>query len=70
MNMSDRTIEDRLALLEQEVARLKEQAARPAAGGNWIDRVTGSMQAYPEFARVLELGRQVRRADHPDERAD
>lgn len=65
--MSHPTIEDRLRLLEQEVARLKAQAAHPASGGNWIDRVAGSMQAYPEFSEVLELGRKARRADHPDE---
>lgn len=65
--MSNPTIEDRLTQLEQEVARLKEQAAHPLAGGSWFDRVTGSMGDYPEFARVLELGREVRRADHPDD---
>ena len=65
--MSRPTIEDRLTLVEQEVARLKERAAHPAGGG-WLDRVTGSMGDYPEFARVLELGHELRREDHPEPR--
>ena len=68
--MNNPTIEDRLALLEREVARLKEQIAHPNGGGNWIDRITGSMESYPEFARVLELGRELRRSDGPDEQVE
>ena len=68
--MNNPTVEDRLSLLEQEVARLKAQAAHPAAGGNWIDRVAGSMQAYPEFAEVLERGRQLRQSDRPADEAE
>ncbi len=64
--MNDPTVEDRLARLEQEVARLKQRVASPAQAGSWADRITGSMEAYPEFAKVLELGRELRRADHPD----
>jgi hypothetical protein len=67
--MSSPTIEDRLVILEQEVARLKERAVHPAGEG-WVDRVTGSMGDYPEFARVLELGHELRRADHPDDGAE
>ena len=65
--MSNLTIEDRLTLLEQEVARLKAQVAQPAANGNWIDRVSGSMQDYPEFAEVLEHGRKLRQSERPCE---
>ena len=67
--MSDRndTIEARLAVLERDVARLKEQGGRPAgtSNGDWLSRIAGSMQQHPEFAEVLELGREVRRADQP-----
>lgn len=65
--MSDRndTIEARLAVLERDVARLKEQGGGRAGNGDWLSRIAGSMQQHPEFAEVLELGREVRRADQP-----
>jgi hypothetical protein len=66
------TIEARLARLEQDVDRLKQQQAGrqnadSAPKPGWLDRITGSMKDYPEFEQVLELGRAIRQADRPDE---
>lgn len=58
------TIEERLAALEREVAELRQ---RPTArvkvppGANWVDAISGSMENYPEFEKVVEYGREIRR---------
>ena len=62
------TIEQRLAALEREVARIKEQVQRNGNGhagatGGWIERVSGSMKPFPDFEDVLELGRAIRRQE-------
>jgi hypothetical protein len=66
--MADPTkIEERLALLERDVSELKQQLKAGAAAGSWIDRITGSMEAFPEFEEVVRLGREIRRAEQaPD----
>ncbi len=56
-------LEERLALLEREVAELK-RALKPAT--NWFQRVAGSMENDPEFDDVLRLGREIRQADRPE----
>jgi hypothetical protein len=62
------TIEQRLAALEADVARLKQLvSASPAA--NWFERVSGSMKDDPAFEEVLRLGRETRQADRPSDDA-
>jgi hypothetical protein len=60
-------VEERLAVLETEVAELK-RSLRP--GETWFNRVAGSMKDDPEFDEVLRLGREIRRADRPVEASD
>ena len=68
--MTNGTVEDRLALLERDVARLKAQV-HPANGeGNWLNRIAGSMSGHPDFSQVLELGRELRQADRAAEDDD
>lgn len=59
--------EDRLAILEAEVARIKAQIEHGAQPPNWLDRVVGSMSRYPEFREVLRLGREFRQVDRPSD---
>lgn len=57
------SLEQRVALLEDEVASLKRQIVRPNhAQASWIDDMTGSMKDYPEFKEVLRLGADWRNA--------
>jgi hypothetical protein len=56
------TIEERLIVLEQDMAELKRQA-QPREPENWLAKVAGSMKDEPEFAEVLRLGQEIRRAD-------
>jgi hypothetical protein len=59
------TIEERLAVLEQDVAELKRRA-QPSDAANWLTKVAGSMKDEPDFTEVLRLGREIRRADTPE----
>ena len=57
------SLEERVALLEDEVAALKHQITRPGtARSNWVDEMTGSMKDLPEFREVLRLGAEWRNA--------
>jgi hypothetical protein len=61
--MSQATIEERLAVVEAELAELKRQLNGRTATANWLDRIAGSMKDEPEFAEVLRLGRAIRDTD-------
>lgn len=62
------TIEERLAILEREVADLKRKA--PPAKKNWIARISGSFKGDPDFGEILRLGKEIRDAEAPDEDGD
>lgn len=55
------TVEQRLAVLEMEMAQLKARLDQ-VAPENWIERTTGLMKDYPEFEEVARLGAEWRRA--------
>jgi hypothetical protein len=59
------TLEDRVKVLESEVAELKRRAV--PGPKNWLDRVVGSMEEHPGFHKVLRLGREFRETYRPDE---
>ncbi|MDA1013248.1 MAG: hypothetical protein O3A00_02215 [Planctomycetota bacterium] len=57
---SNGNIEQRLALLEKEVAKLKSRAHGDA--GSWVDSIAGSMKDVPEedFREFVRLGKEAR----------
>jgi hypothetical protein len=61
------TVEERLAALEREVAKLSiklEQLVNPK--GNWIERmITRKPNDNPAFEEAMRLGAEIRRADRP-----
>jgi hypothetical protein len=65
--MSQATVEERLAVVEAELAELKQRLNGRTASATWLDRIAGSMKDEPEFAEVLRLGRAIRDADRPAE---
>lgn len=65
--LNDQTIEQRLTYLEQAVADLKDQMAAARVGGNWLEKVTGSISDEAAFLEALEYGRAFRNADRPPE---
>jgi hypothetical protein len=54
------TMEHRLEAVEAGGAR---QIVGSRASQNWLDRVIGSMDDYPEFDQVVQFGREFREAD-------
>lgn len=62
------SIEERVTMLEKEVARLKLQVSQlPKPNGNWLDQVSGSMKDIPEdvWKEFQEYCAEVRQADRP-----
>ena len=55
--------------LEQRVAALKKQleTRAPSADDNWIEKISGTFKNDPEFAEILRLGAEIRRADRPED---
>ncbi len=63
------TLEERVKVLEQEVADLKQRLLELSFRGTWLEKVSGSMKDYPEFEEVLRLGAEIRAADRPPDDA-
>jgi hypothetical protein len=59
------SVEERLAILEQEMAELKRTGRATPTKENWIDKVAGSFEGDPEFDEILRLGKEIRQADRP-----
>ena len=56
------TVEDRLSALESEVQAVKRQLAKLRQPRIWLDEVAGSMDEWPEFDDVLQLGQAFRQS--------
>ena len=50
--MDQATVEERLAVVEAELAELKQRLNGRTASTTWLDRIAGSMKDEPEFAEV------------------
>ena len=59
-------LEERLAAVERDLAELKDHVFRAPRERPWFKRMIGSMSDYPEFAEVVKLGREIRKADGPE----
>jgi len=61
-----RSLESRIAALEDEVARLKVKAAsigKPALP--WWEKIAGTFADNPAHEMAMELGRKYRKAQRP-----
>ena len=65
--MASISLEERVAALESEVARLKEQltAENPQAVAPWWERIYGSFAGSPEYEEAMRLGRAYRESLRP-----
>ena len=65
------TLEERVALLEQEVLQLKRQV-QPAAADPWWEKISGMFADLTAFDEAIDLGRRYRESQRPaaDEDAD
>lgn len=62
--MATSTLEDRVALLEQELLTLKRQLLGTAAVP-WWEQISGVFAAAPAFDAAAELGRRYRESQRP-----
>lgn len=51
----------RVQALEQEMAKLKQESFDDKS--DWIEKIEGSFSDDPGYDEVIELGRQLRKAD-------
>jgi hypothetical protein len=61
------SLEERVKILEKEVASLKERVGAAPKRENWIDKITGTFEGDVEFAKIVKLGAELRRADRPSD---
>jgi hypothetical protein len=58
-------LEERLTAVERDLAELKDHVLRADRQRPWFEKMIGTMKDYPEFAEVVKLGREIRKADTP-----
>jgi hypothetical protein len=58
-----KSLEERVAAVERELAVLRVLLPQKIDPKNWIEKLTGSMKDFPEFDEVLRLGREIRQAE-------
>lgn len=64
-------VEERLALLEREVARLKIHLERRSSSSQpWWHPIVGTFANDPAFDEAMRLGREYREAQRPTSRRD
>ena len=63
--MSTTTLEERVALLEQEVLQLKRQLQKPT-GAPWWEQISGVFANVPAFDEAVAFGRKYRESQRQD----
>jgi hypothetical protein len=62
--MSTVTLEERVALLEQELLLLKQRLPKPTELP-WWEQISGAFADTPAFDEAANLGRQYRESQRP-----
>jgi hypothetical protein len=68
MSMKTMTLQDRVAALEAEVARLKEIIRASKAEIPWWKKIAGAFRGDPAFLEAMRLGREYRESLRPKPR--
>jgi hypothetical protein len=61
------TLEERVAILEQEILALKRQLRQPAVVP-WWEQISGAFADTPAFDEAVDFGQQYRASQAPRER--
>ena len=65
--MAAASMEERVAALEAEVARLKEALPRGAAAQKpWWEEIRGTFKDDPHYEEAMRLGREWRASQKPE----
>lgn len=59
-------LEERLAYLEAEVAKLKSKAENDSASISWWAKIAGTFADNPDYDEAMQLGREYRESLRPD----
>ncbi len=59
-------LEERLAYLEAEVAKLKNKAENGSAPVPWWEAITGTFADNPDYDEAMQLGREYRESLRPN----
>lgn len=69
--MADRTIEERLAALEAEVAAIKKRLETPPVEDvPWYDKIAGTFADSEAYDDAMRLGREYRESLRPKDGED
>ena len=60
--MGPAQLEKRIAVLEEELARLKSKVEGADASKPWWERIAGTFEDDPVYEKAMKLGRQYRRS--------
>ena len=63
--MPSLAIEKRVAALEEELARLRNQVEASAAASPWWDRIAGTFEGDIVYERAMRIGREYRKSLDP-----
>lgn len=58
-------IEERVALLEAEVARLKTKVEDNSSSRPWWEKITGTFSENPAYDEAMHLGQEYRNSLRP-----
>jgi hypothetical protein len=67
---NERSIEERLAALEEAVAAIQRRLENQAPVPPGFERMVGAITDLEGFEQVLEYGRAIRQADRPPDEED
>lgn len=63
--MSATNLEKRIAALEEELSTLKSRMDALDTSGPWWERIAGTFQGDPVYAKAMKLGREYRNSLKP-----
>jgi hypothetical protein len=63
--MTPAQLEKRVAALEAELSRLKTKVEGADASKPWWERIAGTFQDDPIYAKAMKLGQQYRQSRKP-----
>ncbi len=67
---STANLEERVAILERELALIRSRVDQTGSGKPWWERIAGTFQNDPVYEEARQLGLQYRRSQGPDASSD
>ena len=59
------TLEERITLLERQMADVRQRLPRQETTREWLQRISGSFKVNPDFEEIVRYGQEFREADRP-----